>query len=270
MARTVASQDLSPDLVDARIQQWMTFAVPHGPSDQVAALTGVKPAPSDPGQPVRLALNSATTRTAEAQPAPAPQPVAETRVAEAPPAAAFGPAPVSNETFAANADPLAPAASTAAPARVEVAAAPEPEPAAAMIAAAAAAAPDAPSAFAAMAALTQKPQTVRKPARSRVQQASMPRVVGKSSSVVQLGAYGSAERVGAAWSAAARRFSVLRGYSPMSARFHGPKGVVYRLSVRGFNSGDQARNLCLSLRRSGGNCFVRSAAGDVPVRLASR
>ena len=30
-ARAVASQDLAPDLVDARIQQWMTFAVPHAP-----------------------------------------------------------------------------------------------------------------------------------------------------------------------------------------------------------------------------------------------
>jgi Flp pilus assembly protein TadD len=264
-ARAVASQDLSPDLVDARIQQWMTFAVPHGPSDQVAALTGVKPALSDPGQPVRLALNPANTRSAQAT-APAQQPVAEIQVAETPPAPTFVPAPAPDQTFVASADALAPTA----PSRSEVAAAPEPKPAAVMIAAAAAAAPDAPSAFAAMAALTRKPQAVKKPARARVQQASMPRVAGKSSSVVQLGAYGSADRVGAAWRAAARRFSVLRGYLPMSARFHGPKGVVYRLSVRGFHNADQAKNLCVSLRRSGGNCFVRSVAGDVPVRIASR
>ena len=267
-ARAVASQDLSPDLVDARIQLWMTFAVPHGPSDQVAALTGVKPALSDPGQPIRLALNPANTRSAQAQPAPAPQPVAEIQVAETPPAATFVAASAPDETFA-NAEAVAPAP-TPAPVRAEVAAAPEPKPAAVMIAAAAAAAPDAPSAFAAMAALTQKPQAVKKPARARVQQASMPRVVGKSSSVVQLGAYASPDRVGAAWSAAARRFSVLRGYSPLSARFHGPKGVVYRLSVRGFHNADQAKNLCVSLRRSGGSCFVRSVAGDVPVRIASR
>ena len=95
----------------------------------------------------------------------------------------------------------------------------------------------------------------------------MPRAVGKSSSVVQLGAFGSQERVGAAWSVAVRRFASLRSYSPMSARFHGPKGVVYRLSVRGFNSPGQARNLCVSLRRAGGSCFVRSVAGDVPVRI---
>ena len=94
--------------------------------------------------------------------------------------------------------------------------------------------------------------------------------MGNSTSVVQLGAYASPHRVATAWSVAARRFAMLRAYSPMSARFNSPKGTVYRLSVRGFHNADQAKNLCVSLHRSGGNCFVRTVAGDVPVRLASR
>ena len=92
-ARTVAAQDVPADQVDARIQQWMSFAKPARASDQVAALTGVTPAASDPGQPVRLALAPQASRMAAAEPvvaAPAaePEPVF---VAEAP---APAPAPV--------------------------------------------------------------------------------------------------------------------------------------------------------------------------------
>ena len=121
-----------------------------------------------------------------------------------------------------------------------------------------------------MAAFTQRAPVAKKPARAQVRRASLPRATGNSSSVVQLGAYGTPQRVVTAWSNAARRFAVLRAYSPVSARFNSPKGVVYRLSVRGFASSDQAKTLCSSLRRAGGSCFVRSVAGDVPVRIASR
>ena len=106
--------------------------------------------------------------------------------------------------------------------------------------------------------------------RPAVRQASLRRATGKSTSVVQLGAYGSAQRVAAAWNDAARRHAMLRAYSPMSARFNSSNGLVYRLSVRGFADADQAKDLCLSLRRAGGSCFVRTVAGDVPVSLASR
>ena len=74
----------------------------------------------------------------------------------------------------------------------------------------------------------------------------------------------------AAWNSAARRYSVLRGYSPVSARFNSSKGLVYRLSVKGFATPNEAKSLCVSVRRAGGSCFVRSVAGDLPVRLASR
>jgi hypothetical protein len=98
----------------------------------------------------------------------------------------------------------------------------------------------------------------------------LPRANGKSTAVVQLGAYGSPARVAVAWNEAARRYAALRAYAPVSARFNSPKGLVYRLSVKGFGSASQAKNLCQSLRRAGGECFVRSVAGDAPVQLASR
>ena len=269
-ARTIAAQDLSANLVDARIQQWMLLAKPAAASDQVAALTGFKPVAGDPGQPIRLALRKVDTRTAKAAPAveqpPVPQ-VAETvpQVAETvpQPVAEQAPAP----QFAAVVAPSAPEPVVQAPA-------PAPEPASVVIAAAAADSPEAPAVYAAMAAFTQRAQ-FRKLAKAAAQRppirrASLPRPIGNSTSVVQLGAYGSPQRVAAAWNSAARRFSALRAYSPMSARFDSPKGLVYRLAVKGFGNSEQAKDLCVSLRRSGGSCFVRTVAGDVPVRLASR
>ncbi len=88
--------------------------------------------------------------------------------------------------------------------------------------------------------------------------------------VVQLGAYRSRERVGAAWAAITKRYPALRAYAPMTARFNSPKGVVYRLAIKGFGSQQEAINRCGLLKSRGGACFVRSVAGDVPVQMASR
>jgi Flp pilus assembly protein TadD len=255
-ARTVAAQDVPAGQLDARIQKWMQLANPARPSDQVAALIGVTPAASDPGQPVRLALRKSDTRLAQAAPVAVPAPAPAFSQPQVVPAVAADPAP------------------EAVPA---VASAPEtaPAPAPVAIAQAAAAAPEAPALFA---ALAPKLQPVRKPAKvQRAAAKKQPLPVrnaalrkGNANSVVQLGAYGSPERVAAAWNKVARRFSDLRGYTPVSARFDSPKGTFYRLSVKGFVSDREARLVCESLRRSGGSCFVRNVAGDAPVQIASR
>ena len=249
-ARTVAAQDISADLLDSRIQQWMAFAKPNAAADQVAALTGVRPVASDPGQPTRLALRGAATRTAQAAPA-----------VEQPQALAYAPQPVVEQADMPQFDQLA--------------AAPAPAPAAPVIEAAA----PAPAFVAADPVI--EPAFVE-PKRARVlsasftaklkpaRPASFARRNGNSTAVVQLGAYGSPQRVSAAWNSAARRYSVLRGYLPVSARFNSSKGLVYRLSVKGFSTPNEAKSLCVSVRRAGGSCFVRSVAGDLPVRLASR
>jgi cell division septation protein DedD len=93
---------------------------------------------------------------------------------------------------------------------------------------------------------------------------------GKSRAVVQLGAFSSRDRIELAWSRAAGKYSALRGYTPVSARFDSGKGTVYRLSVKGFDSDRDARLLCESLKRSGRACFVRASFGDAPVQFASR
>lgn len=256
-AKTVAAQDVPADQLDSRIQQWMTFARPARASDQVSALTGVTPAAVDPGQPARLALvpQAEPTRMAAAYPTPAP-------VAD--------PAPAFTEQVAA-----APA-----PAPVDYAIAPAPAPEPVMVAEAEPAPVALPPVIEELKA---KRVVDRAKARAKaaavgpslraanlVHKAGFPKVArGNSKSVVQIGAYNSRGFVGVAWSSLARKFPALRGYTPSSARFESAQGMVHRLSVQGFASDGAARDFCASLKRAGGNCFVRTVAGDAPVRLAS-
>jgi Flp pilus assembly protein TadD len=243
-ARTVAAQDVPADQLDARIHQWMQLASPAHPSDQIAALIGVTPAAADPGQPTRLALRKDDTRLALAAPALLPQ------VAVAsPPSAEVPPAPIADFV-----PPPPPVMAVAVP-----------QPAAAPVAAFDTGFVEPPPARKPIAARRASPPIV--PASFR----SVPaRRVGNSAAVVQLGAFGNAERVAAAWNVAAHRFGSLKGYTPVSARFVSAKGTFYRLSVRGFGSDREARTVCESVRKAGGSCFVRDVAGDRPVQIASR
>jgi cell division septation protein DedD len=93
---------------------------------------------------------------------------------------------------------------------------------------------------------------------------------GSSRAVVQLGAYATEAGVKAGWSTIARRHRGVTAYVPASARFADSRGTVYRLSLKGFASDTEARRLCMQLKSSGATCFVRNAAGDAPVRFASR
>ncbi|MBA3577921.1 MAG: tetratricopeptide repeat protein [Sphingomonas sp.] len=267
MARTVAAQDVAPEQLDMRIQKWMAMAVPSRPSDQVAALTGITPA-ADPGQPARLALKSApsTERVAETvvpqiQPQPQSQPYHAAELPYSPPPALPEPLPQAE---------AAPAPVVAVAVQALIAPAPLPvisdlAPVEAVVVPAVA--PKLPTSFEAPvqpASYIAISDTVRKAAaRKRLPS-------GNSRSVVQLGAYGSPERVMVAWKDITRRYPALRDYTPMRARFDAPKGTVWRLSIKGFASQQEAVDRCELLQSRGGKCFVRSVAGDAPVQLASR
>lgn len=251
-AKTVAAQDVPADQLDARIQQWMTLARPSSASEQVAAFIGINPVAGDPGQPVRLALNKdEAVRQAAAEPVPAPTPE---------------PAPVEQYAQSATVD-LPPATPALEPVVVAAAApvaetAPPPPPYVA---------PEPVKLAEARPALS--PAAVRvSDSLPQIRKASAPRAVksGKSRAVVQLGAYSSRERVAAAWGKVSGKHGALKDYVPVTARFSGAKGTVYRLSVKGFNNDREAVNLCSSLKRAGRDCFVRSASGDAPVQFASR
>jgi len=280
-ARTIASQDISANLLDARISQWMQLASPKHASDQVAALLGVTPVANDQGQPIRLALHKSDERLAEARPAPVPAPVAaapQPQVAVAAPAAE----PVSAPQFAEAAPEPAPQFAEAAPEPAPVVAvAPAPPPPRAAPVEIEAASP-APVTLALMEAashlnsaisalLPHKAAPAAKPAKARtIALAQRAPLRGTTGAVVQLGAYGSAQRVGAAWNTLTGRYPALRAYLPMRAQFVSSKGTFYRLSITGFGSHREAQTRCQQLRSRGGSCFVRNFAGDAPVQYASR
>ena len=251
-ARTIASQDLAPADLEIRLEQWMSLSKPGQAGTQVAAFIGVAPAAADPGQPVRLAYKSnANVRVAQTTVPPvaaptsvsAPAPIA---VAEAEPAYAAPTAPVAPVI----AEVAAPAPVGTAPVRTAVA---KPTPA------------------------LRAPRPALSPAAVRLSQslpelrrASLPTGRGSSRAVVQLGAYNSRAFIPAAWNRVAARHGALKNYTPVIARFESAKGTFYRLSVKGFASDRQANELCSSLKRAGGNCFVRATFNDAPVRLALR
>ena len=263
-ARAVAAQDVAADQVDSRIQQWMAFAKPAKASDQVASLTGITPAVTDPGQPVRLALvQKDDVRLAQAEP------VQVAPLTEPAPPMVEEPA---SETVAVS-EP-ATAEPAAAPAAVEVA---EPAPAPVLAAAMPVVAVEQVrqiTAAVVAAKISAKPGLSPRAAsltdgRLPVRAAALVRATGNSRSVVQLGAYSSRNGVSVAWNRVAAKYPSLRGFVPATARFDGPRGTVYRLSVSGFSSGRHAQDTCAALKRRGGACFVRTVAGDKPVQLAS-
>jgi len=262
-AKTVASQDVPGSLLDSRIQQWMQLATPAKPSDQVAALVGVTPVAVDQGEPAQLALVRADAKLAAAAPAAAPAP-APAPVAAAPEQTRFVEAVAPPPPH----PPFAPSVADAAPASQ-----PKPEPVIAQ-GVGSVTAPLPAAREVAMAGFVTVPKfrpharhvAVTTPAPIRT--ASVQR--GNSPAVVQLGAYGSPKNVLTAWNMAAHKYAALRAYLPVSARFASPRGIFYRLSVKGFTSDDAARNMCIAVRRSGGNCFVRNIAGDAPVQIAMR
>ena len=254
-ARVIASQDLPANQLDARMQQWMQLAKPHNAADQVAAVVGVTPASVDAGQPAQLALNKDDPRPSQ-------------KFASAPVQLAAAPVPAlsapAKPAFVAAAQPVAAAAPVAV-----AAVAPAPVAAHSTLAVlAASAVTEAKAVLAHVMPHANAPAAKPKP---RIAAAVRPATRnGNSQAVVQLGAYGSPERVLAAWNGAAHRYGALKAYAPMSARFSSPKGTFYRLSVRGFGNVGEAVALCNSLHRAGGSCFVRNVAGDAPVNIALR
>jgi Flp pilus assembly protein TadD len=264
-ARVVAAQDVPADQLDSRMAEWMKLTAPQGGATKVASLIGVSPAASDPGQPVRLALrDQGGVRMASAT---APQ------VQAAPiqvPAAAPAPQPTANATVMNDAGFAAPAA--------PIVSAPVAVAASAVTVALPAAAP-APEQAGPLADLAENLESLRRePVRAS---GALPKIselrrtaairFANSGVVVQLGAYGSQGKLQAGWAKLSRNHKgVLGRYVPATAHFNAPIGPVYRLSLQGFGSAAEARQVCQGLKSAGAACFVRNVAGDAPIRFASR
>jgi D-alanyl-D-alanine carboxypeptidase len=244
-ARVMASQDMAQTQVNERIAEWAQFARPEAYTLRVAGLLKVRPNMADTGQPVRLALNSvAPVGLAEADVAPVMAEAAPDAKVEL---AAIGAAPVAESAGFATVEADV---KIAEPAPVAVAAVDAP-----LIKAA-----DGPAKTASAAPV--KLAMVDVPA-------SKPASAG-GTHVVQLGAFSSAANADAAWSKYSKRFGVLNGSDSAntSVTVNGKKFV--RLAATGFDSAAAASAACSQIKSQGGVCFVRSAAGSAPVRMASK
>ncbi|MCP3734524.1 tetratricopeptide repeat protein [Sphingomonas sp. RP10(2022)] len=254
MARVAAAADMSAADVDARIEQWATFAKPAHASQQVASLLGVTPV-ADTGRPIALALNAAVPVT-PVQDTPVQTAAVETPVVIAAPVVAATPAAVPSPAAA------SPFAKVSFAARREVV-----QPLPTMLIRA-----DAAPAKLALRGNGSKRVVQAVPAATPFVR---PQPAG-GDWYVQLGAFSNAAVAKSGWTSATRRFAALSGHQPTGTNFAARQGSLYRLSVGGF-SRQSADQMCRSYRAKGGTCFVRREAGDrmaqwlrSPVQLASR
>lgn len=268
-ARIVAAQDLAAELVDSRLASWAQIAHPSASWDQVAGVLGVRPV-YDPGQPQALALNMTSSMQSASAETPHPAPVAPERSAMASVDAA--PAPV----FDLPADSGTVAAE---PLRVEVAAvvhptrfAPRAEIVQPIPERSAGVAPllRAPAAAAKQAIVPSAPRTKVASTRSAAQSTAGAHPIESGRFVVQLGAFANSGVAEAAWHRTSAKVAGLDDHQPVTARVKVKTGSFYRLSVSGFTDREAAGQVCAKVKATGGDCFVRSIAGDTPILFAQR
>lgn len=243
-ARKLVAVDLAPDEVDARMQQWATFAHPAAADDQVAAMLGVTPS-ADPGLPAQLALQGAapqvadaltTTRVTAATPVVAAPLPAASAVATTPDAGSAGfpvaVAALSGVTFAPPHEVVQPLEGHAVTAALAVA----------------------PTVSRAMTVVRHDPNRSMHAATA-------------GTWFVQIGAYDNAGVAKDAWTRVSRRFARFGGQQPQGMSITVAAGSFYRLSLGGFARADAA-TLCHQYKATGGACFIRPGAGDQIARWA--
>lgn len=243
-ARVMASQDMAQTAVNDRIAEWAQFARPEAYTLRVAGLLKVRVNMADTGQPVRLALNSATTPGL----AQAEVPMAPVEVAvEAPQAelAAIGPAPV--------ADSIGFAAVEQAVQMME------PAPITKISDAELIKAADGPA------------KTVAPVVPVKLALADVPTTKSKTATstyLVQLGAFSNSQNAAAAWNKYRRNYNALSGKNSASSTVTVNGKKLVRLAATGFANASAANAACMRIKSQGGSCLVRNTAADKPVRMA--
>lgn len=257
-AQAIASQDVAPQDVHARLKQWAQFSQPKDAADQVASLLGVTPA-FDGGMPAQLALAPSAPAQAAVEAAPA----VEVAVVEPQP-----------EAVLAEVVPIGAVPAEIAP--VEAAPVVADQVAAAVQAASVTFLPRQEIVQAVPASVAPVIAAEKAPVRVAAATPAARPAQGKGRYAVQLGAFDTTGVAQERWQGAVRRHKQLGDYAPSTMTIGGGKGAgLVRLSVAGFASERDAAQLCGSLKAAGQGCFVRMVASDAPVawgnrRLASR
>jgi len=288
-AKLMAVQDIDPASVDSRIIEWARIGRPGAYQERVASLLGVQPALSDPGQPVRLALNpqSAPIDSVDTSPVqtasigsqlpaigPAPRPVSVAPAsAAAEPVTKVAAAPIIKVPVVKTPVVKAPAAKTPkAPVRI-ASKAKKPAP----IKVASAKSSDKFIVEKARAAKFQK-AAFAKPIVKKPVSRAIPRTKSNGTYLVQLGAFSSPDSTRRAWSALTKQYPTLSSFKNASSRVNSNGKTLYRLAAMGFGNESSAAAICGRIKTKGGNCIVRKVSGvnskkiatKVPQKLASR
>lgn len=261
-ARMLASQDLSPAKLEARMAEWSKLAESLDAPMRVASLIGTK-ARQDAGMPVRLALsNFGETQMAAAD-------GVELASADPAPVEAYAPPPpvVADAEGAIRSVEL-PMPERGADGVVPVTELPQPKPAGAVIMADAAPYRAAPR--------VAGDSGVLRPAQKQALELAT-RIVPKAFDskkptgwAVQLGAYDSLGIAKEKWGGLKKRNAMLASF-PASSHAATVKGrTFYRLTVNGLATRADATSLCNELKAQGQTCFIRAMGGSESIQWAAK
>jgi hypothetical protein len=87
--------------------------------------------------------------------------------------------------------------------------------------------------------------------------------------VVQIGAFSSAANAARAWQTYESRFG-LKAEQPVTMTIDHQGRLLHRVAISGFVGRGEAAQVCRVIKARGGECFVRSNAGDASVDWAAR
>ena len=264
-AQILASQDLSPAKLEARMMEWSKLAETPNAQLRVASLIGTK-AQQDAGMPVRLALsNYGDTQMAAAEPAPV-----ELASADPAPVAAYAPPPpVLADASSAIRSVELPMPERNADGVVPVTELPQPKAASEVIMADAAPYRAAPR-VAGEGRIRPAQQQALELATVLIPKAIAFNAKKPTGWAVQLGAYDSLGIAKEKWGGLKKRNGVLANF-PASSHAATVKGrTFYRLTVNGLATRADANNLCRELKAQGQTCFIRAMGGSESIQWASK
>ncbi len=267
-AKLMASQDIKPAAVDKRVMQWAQMARPDAYEVRVASLLNVNPVKSDPGQPIRLALNAAPTVVAATETPTEDYAQEVASFDTVAPLPAIGEAPLVETSTALVAEEDVKIASVELPASDAAPAKAAETPKAPLIKADAEPVRSAPEA---------KPAPVKTAAvqtldavKPILQNFAFKPQASEGMHYVQLGVFSSPENVKKAWKILSAKNKDLAYFDHASAEVQARGKTLYRLSAIGFGNAAAAKAMCDGIKSTGGACFARSKKANAPVRLASR
>ncbi len=272
-ARILASQDLSPAKLEARMAEWSKLAETPNQQLRVASLIGTD-VRQDAGMPVRLAPSNYADTQLAAVPSPVEPAPVELASADPAPVEAYAPPPPVVAPVLADASNVIRSVELPMPQRtadgvVPVTELPQPQAASEVILADAAPYRAAPR-VAGEGRIRPAQQQALELATVLIPKAIAFNAKKPTGWAVQLGAYDSLGIAKEKWGGLKKRSAMLANF-PASSHAATVKGrTFYRLTVNGLATRADANNLCRELKAQGQTCFIRAMGGSESIQWASK